>query len=159
MTEIPQKILLDMLGWAKIQVYDDSRYTLVLPRYKHLSGIMDECGGRNLDVSVEDIATALGKAAIERLVVLRAENTKGPGKPVRGVPENLQRFYTKTTPEPPAALIEAQIRSTPYEQLERICAANNVSYLKQAPNQGVLVMRARNALYAALRAGKEIKMS
>lgn len=52
---------------------------------------------------------------------------------------------------------EAKIRVMKLEQVKALAAANDIRYEPVAPNNGVLSMRIKNALYHAIRQGVELK--
>lgn len=55
------------------------------------------------------------------------------------------------------ARLEAEVRTMPYTQLLELCKANGLEFNETAPNAGILTMRARNAVYNAIRAGHQFK--
>lgn len=64
-----------------------------------------------------------------------------------------------STPQPateelsPVALLEARIRQMPSSEVRRVAAELALSYEPHPTNPGLTAMRARNALYAAVRRG------
>ncbi len=52
---------------------------------------------------------------------------------------------------------EARIKVMPFVQLDALCSANKIKFDPNAPNPGIRTMRARNALYAALRRGVTLR--
>lgn len=44
-----------------------------------------------------------------------------------------------------------------YAEMLELCKANGLRFKEQAQNQGILVMRARNALYCALRENRTLR--
>lgn len=51
---------------------------------------------------------------------------------------------------------ETKIKMMKWPEIEALCKKNGIELLADAPNPGVRVMRARNALYNHLKAGKKL---
>lgn len=52
---------------------------------------------------------------------------------------------------------ESRIKVMKYGELDALCAANNVPFQREGGNPGIRCMRARNALYSALRKGVRLQ--
>jgi hypothetical protein len=59
---------------------------------------------------------------------------------------------------PVANTVEARVREMTSARAIEVCKANSITFKTEAPNPGVLGMRAKNALYVAIRRGVDIKL-
>jgi hypothetical protein len=59
---------------------------------------------------------------------------------------------------PVSGTVEARVREMTSARAIEVCKANNIAFKTEAPNPGVLGMRAKNALYVAIRRGVELKI-
>lgn len=59
---------------------------------------------------------------------------------------------------PQSSGLEARVREMNSAMAVAACEKNNLTFKREAPNPGVLGMRAKNALYAAIRRGVELKL-
>jgi len=131
---------------------------LAIPAPREITETLPLIGGRNIPHSIDDITSALINETWRvlpgwRTAHIARRHGKGGPTPVTGAPATIVAADATPAPE----TWEARIRTMPYPELARLCETNGIDYKKEAPNPGILTMRARNACYNAIKAGKTLK--
>lgn len=158
MTPIPAPVLDELLTCARVEFDRAGNLTLMeLPRASQVPALLNLCGGKQLSHSVDEILfeveCGLWKAMPRmRLAARQAHGTPKPEP--RVPPPGVARFYA---PPVTATSWEARIKTMPYSELAELLARHGVTYKLEAPNGGILTMRARNAAYNWMKQGNTFK--
>lgn len=132
--------------------FDECRVEDVLPR------------ARARDALSGAIYSETGRRVPGRVLQSYFRHTEQPGYDVKG--NKLERKSAparrRTEPDtdlhPGSARLEARVREMKSADAIAACERNGLTFKREAPNPGVLGMRAKNSLYAAIRRGVELKL-
>lgn len=162
---VPRETLDDLLNITQVIFGAKGEVlNLAMPSDRELNATLPLVGGRNLPHTLDEVRQQLERRLWEAIPKWRAAKL-GPKTEMKAKPapsSDLAQFYRPKEERDQGdhgnASIEARVREMTYADLAKLCQANGLSYKLEAPNNGVLVMRARNAVYNALRAGKPITL-
>lgn len=156
---VPRETLDELLNMVRARFNSDgSLASLELPGGRELNALLPLVGGRNLPHGLDDIQRQLEAAAWATLPKWRAARLapKAEIKTKPALPPDLARFYAQPDADEGRAGLEAKVRMMKTNGLLAWCRTNQLSIEPHPTNNGLTAMRARNALYLAIKRGTKL---